>query len=249
MPRARRAHGRPRGRVISFPGETTPADDERHTRRHVGRAARAALRVVVEGAARPIPLELRVSRRRPHRLLARNEPRPARRRPRSSSGTCCATSASTRSAKRCRRIRSGTGSRSRSTTGCRRGCSTGRTRRTSPCTSRPSASRRSTCDAVIWCVDYSLTNQWLPDRLKQVLADEGSDVFTAEMLAHAAPTLAEFDALAADPFVAFLEPPSLDERIINQFALFSLLSGPAPASTPGSKRTRRPGARSSSPRS
>ena len=39
--------------------------------------------------------------------------------------------------------------------------------------------------------------------------------------------LAEFDALADEPFVAFLEPPSLDERIINQFALFSLLSGPS----------------------
>jgi hypothetical protein len=83
------------------------------------------------------------------------------------------------------------------------------------------------CDGVIWCVDYSLTNGLLPERLKQVLADEGSDVFTAEMLAHAAPSLAEFDALADDPFVAFLEPPSLDERIINQFALFSLLSGPS----------------------
>src|SRR3954468_5479587 len=34
-----------------------------------------------------------------------------------------------------------------------------------------------TCDAVIWCVDYSLTNGLLPDRLKGVLADEGSDVF------------------------------------------------------------------------
>ena len=55
---------------------------------------------------------------------------------------------------------------------------------------------------------------------------EGSDVFTAEMLARAAPTLAEFDALSHEQFVAFLEPPSLDERIVNQFALFSLLSHP-----------------------
>jgi hypothetical protein len=82
-------------------------------------------------------------------------------------------------------------------------------------------------DGVVWCVDYSLTNALLPEKLKQVLADEGSDVFTTEMLARTAPTLAEFDALAREPFVAFLEPPSLDERIVNQFALFSLLSGPA----------------------
>jgi hypothetical protein len=81
-------------------------------------------------------------------------------------------------------------------------------------------------DGVIWCVDYSVTNQWLPQRLKQVLVEEGSDVFTAEMLTGAAPTLSEFDALANEPFVAFLEPPSLDNRIINQFALFSLLSSP-----------------------
>jgi hypothetical protein len=81
-------------------------------------------------------------------------------------------------------------------------------------------------DGVIWCVDYSATNQSLPQPLKQVLAEEGSDVFTAEMLMRAAPTLHEFDALAHEPFVAFLEPPSLDGRIVNQFALFSLLSSP-----------------------
>jgi hypothetical protein len=79
-------------------------------------------------------------------------------------------------------------------------------------------------DAVVWVVDYVRTNQLLPERLKGILAEEGPDVFTADMLGRAAVSLAEFDALAPDPFVVFFEPPSLDERIVNQFALFSLLS-------------------------
>src|SRR4051794_1341715 len=81
-------------------------------------------------------------------------------------------------------------------------------------------------DGVIWCVDYRVTNESLPQQLKNILADEGPGVFTAEMLMRAAPTLQDFDALAREPFVAFLEPPSLDDRIVNQFALFSLLSSP-----------------------
>jgi len=81
-----------------------------------------------------------------------------------------------------------------------------------------------TVDGVIWCVDYAATNRYLPDALKDVLAAEGSDVFTAEMLGRAVPTLRDFDALSHERFVAFLEPPSLDERIVNQFALFSLVS-------------------------
>jgi len=81
-------------------------------------------------------------------------------------------------------------------------------------------------DGVIWQVDYVATNQLLPERLKEILRDEGSDVFTAEMLARASATLAGFDRLAAGEFVAFFEPPSLDERIVIQFALFSLMSGP-----------------------
>ena len=82
-------------------------------------------------------------------------------------------------------------------------------------------------DGVIWCVDYVKTNQLLPTRLQRVLQEEGSDVFTVEMLNRASNTLQEFDRLSESKFVVFLEPPSLDDRIVNQFALFSLMSSPA----------------------
>lgn len=82
-------------------------------------------------------------------------------------------------------------------------------------------------DAVVWIVDYARTNKLLPRVLQQVLADNGSQVFTVEMLEQVAPTIAEFDRLSGDDFVLFLEPPSLDERIVNQSALFSLTGSPA----------------------
>jgi hypothetical protein len=81
-------------------------------------------------------------------------------------------------------------------------------------------------DGVIWCVDYVQTNRLLPRKLQEVLQEEGSDVFTAELLLRAAGTLHEFDRLSDDPFFAFFEPPSLDDRIVNQYALFSLVSDP-----------------------
>jgi hypothetical protein len=81
-------------------------------------------------------------------------------------------------------------------------------------------------DGVVWCVDYAKTNTLLPRKLKDILKHEGSDLFTAEMLSRAAETLGEFDRLAAGDFVVFWEPPSLDDRIVNQFALFSLMSSP-----------------------
>jgi hypothetical protein len=81
-------------------------------------------------------------------------------------------------------------------------------------------------DGVIWCVDFVKTNQILPKRLRAVLEEEGSNAFTVEMLDHITGSLAEFDKIAAEPLVVFFEPPSLDQRIINQFALFAMMSSP-----------------------
>jgi hypothetical protein len=81
-------------------------------------------------------------------------------------------------------------------------------------------------DGLIWAFNYVRSQQYLPDILRELLRQEGSNVFTAEMLQRCATTLAEFDALAqrGAHFVAFFEPPSLDSRIVNQYALFSLMS-------------------------
>jgi hypothetical protein len=81
-------------------------------------------------------------------------------------------------------------------------------------------------DAAIWCVDYRRMTALLPDKLRKVLEQEDVNIFTTELLNRVATTLDEFDDLSRHDFVVFFEPPSLDERIVNQFALFSLPSSP-----------------------
>ncbi|HET6568002.1 MAG TPA: FRG domain-containing protein [Rhodothermales bacterium] len=81
-------------------------------------------------------------------------------------------------------------------------------------------------DGVIWAVHYGRVHEMLPKRLSEELQREGGDVFTAEMLAEVAPGLQNLERLSEEPFLLFVEPPSMDERIVNQYALFSMLSAP-----------------------
>jgi hypothetical protein len=81
-------------------------------------------------------------------------------------------------------------------------------------------------DGLVWCVNFVEANRLLPPRLKSILEEEHSDTFTVEMLGEF-PSLKAFDALGREPFVVFIEPPSLDTRILNQFALFSLMPTPS----------------------
>lgn len=79
-------------------------------------------------------------------------------------------------------------------------------------------------DGIIWAINYSEAHQHLPEELKLELVLEGSAVFTVDMLSKRFSSLDDFDALTSSEFVLFFEPPSLDERIVNQFALFSMMS-------------------------
>ena len=77
-------------------------------------------------------------------------------------------------------------------------------------------------DGVVWCVNFVEANKLLPKQLKAILEEEQSQTLTVDMLDEF-PSLKAFDSLAHEPFVVFIEPPSLDTRILNQFALFSLM--------------------------
>lgn len=84
--------------------------------------------------------------------------------------------------------------------------------------------QRAGLDGAIWCVNYKATNRLLPERLLAALRLEEADIFSTEMLESVARTLPDFDGSSDEPFLVLFEPPSLASRIINQFALFSVLS-------------------------
>ncbi|ACO47792.1 FRG domain-containing protein [Deinococcus deserti] len=94
-------------------------------------------------------------------------------------------------------------------------------------------------DGVIWMLNAGQTNQALPQALSDLLRREGASVFTVDMLellgTQGRDALAfdaemtwldRMEAESGQPFLLFLEPPSLDQRIVQQSALFSVLSDP-----------------------
>lgn len=81
-------------------------------------------------------------------------------------------------------------------------------------------------DGVIWAVNYVQAHQMLPGSLRGALEREGANVFTVEMLADSVWSLGDLSNLSLDDFIVFFEPPSMEDRIVNQFAFFSTMSDP-----------------------
>ena len=84
-------------------------------------------------------------------------------------------------------------------------------------------------DGAIIMANYRRMTHSLPGGLQHPLNRDGSHVLTAELLREYAGSLEELDAKSAEhgeEWVCFFEPPSLDDRITNQFAVFSMASDP-----------------------
>ncbi|HSC73674.1 MAG TPA: FRG domain-containing protein [Gaiellaceae bacterium] len=76
------------------------------------------------------------------------------------------------------------------------------------------ARREQDQDDAVWMIDYVRAHELAPKKLREQLEHEGGNVFTTELLAACA---ADFDELAdlGHDVVVFVEPPSLDDRIVN----------------------------------
>ncbi len=81
-------------------------------------------------------------------------------------------------------------------------------------------------DGIIWAINYVDTKEYLPDQLSVIIEEEGSHIFTAEMLDRAVNSISGLQKMKKDDFAVFFEPPSLDQRIVNQYAVFSMMSNP-----------------------
>jgi hypothetical protein len=79
-------------------------------------------------------------------------------------------------------------------------------------------------DGAVWCVNYVKSTEQLPLPLKAAIDEEGSNVFTPEVLDPVCPNFKSLTNFQNNNYVLFLEPPSIDSRIVQQYALFSMMS-------------------------
>lgn len=79
-------------------------------------------------------------------------------------------------------------------------------------------------DGVIWKLDLKRFREQLPDILRIKLQESGSSIFTIGMLEKLIPDFEWMQTLSDEPYVIFFEPSSMIDRIVNQYALFSVVS-------------------------
>ena len=77
-------------------------------------------------------------------------------------------------------------------------------------------------DCVVWKIDIEEIHSLLPKRYRQSLTTEDAYLFTVDMLEQLTGDLNSYDSDMGDRSLVILEPPSIDQRIINQYSYFSI---------------------------
>lgn len=78
-------------------------------------------------------------------------------------------------------------------------------------------------DCVVWRMDMRDMNENLPQKYRDALNAEKTFVFSVEHLNSVVKDLSQYDADMGCEAMVNIEPPSVDQRIINQYSFFSVV--------------------------
>jgi hypothetical protein len=78
-------------------------------------------------------------------------------------------------------------------------------------------------DSVVWVISHWRIHELLPEKYRIKLREHNAVSFTIEMLREMNITIDEYSKDMSNSSLVFLEPPSIDDRIVNQFSHFALI--------------------------
>ena len=78
-------------------------------------------------------------------------------------------------------------------------------------------------DCVVWRIDANELHAMLPEKYQRVMEREKTTVFSVKMLQDACTGPREYDDDMQGRAMLIVEPPSIEQRIINQYSFFSIV--------------------------
>lgn len=78
-------------------------------------------------------------------------------------------------------------------------------------------------DCAVWRIDMNEMYSLLPERYQAIIGRSQTTIFSVDMLDEAAGTIEQYDNDMEDHSMVIIEPPSMNERIVNQYSFFSLV--------------------------
>lgn len=78
-------------------------------------------------------------------------------------------------------------------------------------------------DCMVWRIDMKELHSLLPQEYKNVLDRTNTTVFSLDSLASVTTDLRQYDEDMKDTALCVIEPPSLEQRIVNQYSFFSVI--------------------------
>ena len=78
-------------------------------------------------------------------------------------------------------------------------------------------------DAVVWRIDARELNEKLPEKYKAALSKNGTFIFSLSNLEQVVKSIEEYDIDMGEKALVTVEPPSIDQRIVNQYSFFTVV--------------------------